>query len=690
MTEAMIRKKPGMVSVKDMPVLQDGPPPGGFAPVRYARRIPNTGPSATAIFLAAFGAFSWGMYQVGQGNKIRRALKEEKYAARRAILPVLQAEEDERFVKEWKKYLEYEAEVMKDVPGWKVGESVYHSGRWVPPSTGESMIVRVSCHRRSSPSKWLVTLKQFQDYMEDYEVYVPFQSLQALGCHVDAVCPKKKSADFEGLDASSYDALVIPGGRAPEYLALDGKVIALVKDFMEAKKSVASICHGQQILVAAGVLKGKKCTTYPSVKLDVVLAGATWLEPDPIDRCFTDGNLVIGVAWPSHPEFIFQLMALLGIKSEERMRKEMERFDHERRKEEERLMREQRRCTGFLDFASLVMSMLKFYRGQRKWQRNKYVGVSLVGKTLAIMGFGKVGSEVARRAKGLARAVGVELVGFDEAIATADFISLHMPLTPATSKVLNNETFAKMKKGVRIVNVARGGVINEEALVRALDAGTVAQPCCRRHFMSSEEPLAKDSKLVQHERVTVIPHLGASTTEAQEGVAIEIAEAVIGALKGELAATAVNAPMVPAEVLTELKPFVVLAEKLGTWEWCKNHKKERVILDGSPESPLEYVQVQIANVESRFASAISDSGEITVEGRVKDGIPHLTKVGYFEVDVTLEGSIILCRQVDQPGMIGTVGSILGEENVNVSFMSVGRIAPRKQAVMFGVDDQPSK
>lgn len=118
--------------------------------------------------------------------------------------------------------------------------------------------------------------------------------------------------------------------------------------------------------------------------------------------------------------------------------------------------------------------------------------------------------------------------------------------------------------------------------------------------------------------------------------------------------------------------------------------EERIGLDGSPESPLDFIQVQIANVESRFASAMADSGEIRVEGRVKDGIPHLTRVGSFEVDVTLEGSIILCRQVDQPGMIGKVGSILGEENVNVSFMSVGRIAPRKQAVMaIGVDDQPS-
>ena len=119
--------------------------------------------------------------------------------------------------------------------------------------------------------------------------------------------------------------------------------------------------------------------------------------------------------------------------------------------------------------------------------------------------------------------------------------------------------------------------------------------------------------------------------------------------------------------------------------------EERIILDGSPESPLEFIQVQISNVETRFASAISETGLIIGEGKVKDGVPHLTKVGAFEVDVSLEGNTILCRQVDQPGMIGIVGSILGEENVNVSFMSVGRTAPRKQVVMaIGVDEQPSK
>ncbi|KAK8601149.1 hypothetical protein V6N13_059119 [Hibiscus sabdariffa] len=397
-----------------------------------------------------------------------------------------------------------------------------------------------------------------------------------------------------------------------------------------------------------------------------------------------------------------------------------------------------------------------------KWERSKYVGVSLVGKTLAVMGFGKVGSEVARRAKGLgmdviahdpyapadrARAIGVELVTFEEALRTADFISMHMPLTPATSKMFNDEAFSRVKKGVRIVNVARGGVIDEEALLRALDAGIVAQAALD---VFTEEPPLQENKLVRHENVIATPHLGASTTEAQEGVALEIAEAVVGALKGELAATAVNAPMVPAEVLLELSPYVALTEKLGRLavqlvaggsgvkfvkvayasargpddldtrllramvtkgliepissvfvnlvnaDFIAKQRglritEERIVLDGSPEKALEFIQVRIANVESKFASAMCDSGEITVEGRVKDGKPHLTKVGSLGVDVSLEGSIILCRQVDQPGIIGKVGSILGEENVNVNFMSVSRIAAGKQAVMtIGVDEEPSR
>ncbi|KAL3825037.1 hypothetical protein ACJIZ3_021066 [Penstemon smallii] len=397
-----------------------------------------------------------------------------------------------------------------------------------------------------------------------------------------------------------------------------------------------------------------------------------------------------------------------------------------------------------------------------KWQRNKYVGVSLVGKTLAIMGFGKVGSEVARRAKGLgmhviahdpyapadrARAVGVELVSFDQAISTADFVSLHMPLTPTTNKVFNDQTFSKMKKGVRIINVARGGVIDEDALVRALDNGTVAQAALD---VFTKEPPSADSKLVQHENVTVTPHLGASTVEAQEGVAVEIAEAVVGALRGELSATAVNAPMVPPEVLSELAPYVTLAEKLGRLavqlvaggsgiqsvkvvyssardpdnldtrllramitkgiiepisdahinlvnaDFTAKQKgirisEERVVVDSSPENPVESIQVQISNVGSKFASALLDNGNISIAGKVKYGKPHLTRVGPFSVDVSLEGNLILCRQVDQPGMIGQVGNILGEHNVNVSFMSVGRTVKRTKAIMaIGVDEEPDK
>ncbi|XP_022949286.1 D-3-phosphoglycerate dehydrogenase 2, chloroplastic-like [Cucurbita moschata] len=397
-----------------------------------------------------------------------------------------------------------------------------------------------------------------------------------------------------------------------------------------------------------------------------------------------------------------------------------------------------------------------------KWERNKYVGVSLVGKTLAVMGFGKVGSEVARRAKGLgmqviahdpyapvdrARAIGVELVSFNQAISTADFISLHMPLTPTTSKIFNDDTFALMKKGARLINVARGGVIDEDALVRALDSGVVAQAALD---VFAEEPPPKDSKLVQHKNVTFTPHLGASTKEAQEGVAIEIAEAVVGALNGELSATAVNAPMVAPEVLSELAPYVVLAEKLGRLavqlvaggsgiksikvvyrtgrtpddldtrllramitkgiiepisdshinlvnaDFTAKQKglrisEERVEVNAPPEFPVDSIQILVSNVESKFASAVSEKGEVAIEGKVKYGVPHLTRVASFNVDVSLEGKLILCRQVDQPGMIGRVGSILGENNVNVNFMSVGRMTRKKRAIMaIGVDEEPNK
>ncbi|CAI5948688.1 unnamed protein product, partial [Closterium sp. NIES-65] len=178
------------------------------------------------------------------------------------------------------------------------------------------------------------------DFMEDYEAMVPMQALQALGYRVDAVCPERRTgdvcktavhdfegdqtytekpghnfaltADFENVRVDDYDALLVPGGRAPEYLALNARVLEVVRQFHAARKPIASVCHGQQILAAAGVLKGMRCTAYPAVKPTVVLAGGEWQEPDPISRCFQDGHLITGAAWPAHPELISLLMAALG------------------------------------------------------------------------------------------------------------------------------------------------------------------------------------------------------------------------------------------------------------------------------------------------------------------------------------------------------------------------------------------
>ncbi|KAK4409470.1 protein DJ-1D [Sesamum angolense] len=170
------------------------------------------------------------------------------------------------------------------------------------------------------------------DYVEDYEVMVPFQALLAYGLSVDAVCPGKKAGDicrtaihdslghqtysesrghnfalnatFDEVEAAKYDGLVIPGGRAPEYLAMNGSVIDLVKKFEDLRKPIASICHGQLILAAAGSVKGRKCTAYPAVKPALIAAGAHWVEPETMAFCTSDGNLITGATYEGHPEFI--------------------------------------------------------------------------------------------------------------------------------------------------------------------------------------------------------------------------------------------------------------------------------------------------------------------------------------------------------------------------------------------------
>ncbi len=183
------------------------------------------------------------------------------------------------------------------------------------------------------------------DFVEDYEVMVPFQMLLMVGHTVHAVCPGRKAGekvrtavhDFEGDQTYSekpghnfqltatfdevkprdYDALVIPGGRSPEYLRLNPKVIETIRHFAFARKPIASVCHGQQILAAAGVLEGKRCTAYPAVRPEVQAAGGKWADPnETFSNAFTDGNLVTASAWPGHPDWIRQFLKLLGSKIE--------------------------------------------------------------------------------------------------------------------------------------------------------------------------------------------------------------------------------------------------------------------------------------------------------------------------------------------------------------------------------------
>jgi protease I len=179
------------------------------------------------------------------------------------------------------------------------------------------------------------------DFVEDYEVMVPFQTLLTVGHDVHAVCPGKQAGefvataihDFEGhqtysekpghrfrlnqsfdaVDPRAYDALVLPGGRAPEYLRLDERVLALVRHFATGEQPIAAICHGLQILAAAGVVKGRRCQAYPAVKPDLIQAGATWDEPTPgLDGACTDGNLISAPAWPAHPAWLRAFLTVLG------------------------------------------------------------------------------------------------------------------------------------------------------------------------------------------------------------------------------------------------------------------------------------------------------------------------------------------------------------------------------------------
>ncbi len=379
------------------------------------------------------------------------------------------------------------------------------------------------------------------------------------------------------------------------------------------------------------------------------------------------------------------------------------------------------------------------------WDRKTYVGNELYKKKLGVVGLGKIGSHVAR----VAQAMGMELLAYDpfvsaeraqqmqvkllplaELFAQADYITLHLPRTPDTENLVNAELLRTMKPTARLVNCARGGIVDEAALAEAVEAGVIAGAALDVY---AKEPLAADSPLrTVKERLVLTPHLGASTTEAQENVAIDVAEQIRDVLLGLPARSAVNIPGLNAEVMEQLKPHLQLAETLGQLlsqlaggqigelevrlqgEFAQHPSQPLVVaaLKGVLSTALgDSINFVNAGLEARdrgihvlevkdeaardFAggslqlSSRSSRGNHTVTGAVfADGELRVTTIDEFPVNVAPSRHMLFTRHRDMPGIIGQLGSVLGEHNVNIASMQVGRRIVRGDAVMVLSLDDP--
>lgn len=376
------------------------------------------------------------------------------------------------------------------------------------------------------------------------------------------------------------------------------------------------------------------------------------------------------------------------------------------------------------------------------WQRTEYMGIQLKGKTIGIIGLGNVGSEVARRVQSFemhpigydplvspdyAHNLGVELVSMDQLLKQSDFITLHLPLTPSTKGMLGAKELSKMKPTVRIINCARGGLVDEEALHKAIEAGKVAGAAVD---VFSKEPTT-DNILLKSNKIIVTPHLGASTVEAQAGVALEVAEQVLAVLKGQPAKYAVNAPQIPAELLGVLAPFMQVGSTLGSMarqlmegqlnriqieysgelaNYDTSAVKASVIgglLEGLSEERINLVNatiiaarrgIKIAEKKEttceNYASLISlevitNAGTTTVAGTVLRSETHIVRINNFWPDIIPTGGYFLfCDHRDRPGLIGAVGSITGKVDINISSMQLARLQQRGQALMILALDEP--
>jgi D-3-phosphoglycerate dehydrogenase len=375
-----------------------------------------------------------------------------------------------------------------------------------------------------------------------------------------------------------------------------------------------------------------------------------------------------------------------------------------------------------------------------KWEKNRFMGVEITAKTLGVIGCGNIGSIVADRALGLrmkviafdpflsperAKDIGVEKVELDELFKRSDFITLHTPLTDKTKNIIDADSIAKMKKGVRIINCARGGLVDEAALAAALDSKQVAGAA---FDVFVEEP-AKTNVLFGHPNVICTPHLGASTTEAQENVALQVAEQMSDYLLTGAISNAVNFPSITAEEAPKLKPFIELAEKLGsfagqltdtgitkvqiTYEGAVGEMKIKALtsaaLTGLLRPMLGDVNVVSAPVvakergmivdevtraaQSDYESLITvtvttDKQERSVSGTVyADGKPRLVDIKGIRVDAEFGKSMIYVTNEDKPGFIGKFASLLGDAKVNIATFHLGRMKQGGDAIaLVEVDD----
>jgi D-3-phosphoglycerate dehydrogenase / 2-oxoglutarate reductase len=377
-----------------------------------------------------------------------------------------------------------------------------------------------------------------------------------------------------------------------------------------------------------------------------------------------------------------------------------------------------------------------------RWEKGTYLNVELYNKTLGIIGLGRIGSEVARRAKGFAMRViaydpfisaevasriGVELADLDEVFRQADFLTVHVPLGPDTHHMINRETIALMKRGVRIINCARGGVVDEEALYQGLASGHVAGAACD---VFEKEPNTT-SPLLAFPHFIGTPHLGAATAEAQENVSVAIAQQVLDFLTTGVTRNSVNTPSIEPELLTKIKPYLTLAEKLGRLnsqlaegrfqEIRIDYTGEVATYDTSPLTaavvkgvldPIMSGTINIVNalpfarqrgirvVESKtsheedYASLISviiqtDRAQHLVAGTLfSRREPRVVRIDEYSLEAVPEGYLLVFANLDVPGVIGRIGTILGQNQVNIAGMVLGREKPGGQAVSVVNVDSP--